>query len=224
MARWRWYLAAAIIITLLIYVVQTLAIKLVYKLSIVAIGLTFLWLLYKWARQSWILGLFIENAKVILPYSLGRLIRRPDPEFHIPAVEGIQGRSSTLAETNEGRIVEISFSGTYPPGSFGNEHAARMMELAKGMIARDPPRAVLFNLRDLNYVWGDAICSLAWAIADSERRTFLPACVYAQGRTASALVALFEKGWLFEFAGMKLFRDRAEAESYLRTRLAAGPA
>src|SRR5262245_35936457 len=212
----RYFVVAAVIAALAWLVRRSGTVVLVYVLPLALLGLPIFWFAYKWARRSWALGLAIENARVILPYTLGRLIGRREPQFHVPPAEGIQARSSTLMETDKGRILEIAFSGRYPPGSLGNEHAARMIELAKTIVERDKPRAVLFNLQRLNYVWGDAICGLAMTIADREYKTFLLGCVYAEGRTASALEGLFIKGWLFELAGMKLFRDRAEAEGYLK--------
>jgi hypothetical protein len=207
----------AVVIVALVYFVRTSgAAVLVYLLPLALLVSPIFWFVYKWARRSWTLGLAIENARVILPHTLGRLIRRRQPEFRVPPVEGIQASSTTLMETDEDRIVEISFSGRYPPGSFGNEHADRMIELAKTIIEREKPGAVLFNLHDLSYVWGDRICGLAMTIFDRDHEAFLPGCVYAEGRTASALEGLFTKGWLFELAGMRLFRDRANAESYLK--------
>jgi hypothetical protein len=121
-------------------------------------------------------------------------------------------------ETGKGCILEVVLSGRYPPGSFGNPHAARMMELARRIVEQERPAAVLFGLRRLDYVWGDAIFGLISAVADPAHETFLPACILAEGRTASALNGLCQCFWDM---GIGLFRDRANAEAYLQERLAS---
>ncbi len=113
----------------------------------------------------------------------------------------------------------IAFAGRYPPGSMGNAHAARMQDLAKELVAEFKPAAVLFDLQRLNYVWGDSICGLAFAVMDLEAKAILPSCLYARGGTVTALSGLFVKNSLFELAGMKLFERYEMALEYLRSRL-----
>ncbi len=165
----------------------------------------------------WYVGLLIENARVILPFSLGHLFRVKDPQFRVPPSEEIECACTPIVDPL-GTIAEISFSGRYPPGSFGNPHASRMIFFAREAIEKNSPSAVLFDLRRLNYTWGDAITDLARTVRDPETRRVLPACLLAKGRTATALEGLIR------FAGrnmdLPLFLDREEALQHLRSRLA----
>ena len=166
-----------------------------------------------------VVGLGIENARAILPFTLGHLFRVREPDFRVPPPTEIRSDYSILSRAQAGPILEISFAGRYPPGSLGNEHAAYMLEIAERTIRENRPAAVLFNLKSLNYVWGDAIDALAHTLYDRDTQAFLPGCVFATGRTATALSGLFTPGWLFTRAEMKLFRSHEDSVAYLVQRL-----
>ena len=125
-----------------------------------------------------------------------------------PKSEQIRVSSSACWETEQGRLLEICFEGTYPPGSLGNEHARKMIDFASKMIAAEKPGAVLYNLLQLNYSWGDTIVGLARPLVDTEHNTILPACIYAEGSTAAALKALLPAFVDYE---VELFQDRDPA-------------
>ncbi|HEY6971884.1 MAG TPA: hypothetical protein VJA94_21915 [Candidatus Angelobacter sp.] len=65
-----------------------------------------------------------------------------------------------FAETNGEilrRVLIVSFSGTYPPGSEGNRHAKYITIMAMyGLVAFEPACLVL-DFSDLSYSWGDAL-------------------------------------------------------------------
>jgi hypothetical protein len=127
-----------------------------------------------------------------------------------------------LEQTPGGPIIEIAFDGYYPPGSAGNEPCAKMIERARGSISDMAPSGVLFNLRHLDYVWGDSIGGLAYLVVRRPQNTIIPACVVATGRTAKALrFFFFIKGHVFVIAGMRLFENEAEALQFLRTTIEA---
>lgn len=116
----------------------------------------------------------------------------------------------------QGRLLEISFEGTYPPGSLGNEPARKMIDFAKKRIEAEKPRAVLYNLRQLSYSWGDNIVGLARPLVDSEHKTIVPACIYAEGATAAALKSQLPAFVDYE---VELFQDRDAAIERLQERL-----
>lgn len=130
--------------------------------------------------------------------------------------EEIRVSSSVCWETDQGRLLEICFEGTCPPGSLGNEHARKMIDFARKMIEKEKPSAVLYNLRQLSYVWGDSIAGLARPLVDSEQKTILPACIYAEGGTAAALQGLLPALVFYE---VELFQDRDAAIERLQARL-----
>jgi hypothetical protein len=81
--------------------------------------------------------------------------------------------------------------------------------------------AALFDLRDLEYTWGDAIGGVVWALRQ-EGMDFLPSAIVANGRTALALKSLFDMRGIFSVAGTKLFRTMNEPLRYLEGALRDG--
>lgn len=130
--------------------------------------------------------------------------------------EEIRVSSSVCWESEHGRLLEICFEGTYPPGSLGNEPARKMIDFARKMIEAEKPGAVLYNLRQLSYVWGDTIVGLAGPLVNSKDKTILPACIYAEGGTAAAIQGLLPA---FVFYEVELFQDRDAAIERLQERL-----
>jgi len=91
-----------------------------------------------------------------------------------------------------------------------------MIDFARKMIEKEKPAAVLYNLRQLSYVWGDTILGLARPLVNSEEKTILPACIYAEGGTAAALQGLLHALVFYE---VELFKDRDAAIERLQERL-----
>jgi hypothetical protein len=114
----------------------------------------------------------------------------------------------------KGQIVAVVFGGKYLPGSQGNEFARQMVDYLRSIVADTQPAAVVIDLTHLDYIWGDAICSLALPLAEAGKR-FRPSAIVARGRTARSLRPLMEPPWLLGAAGMKLFDNREDAGAHL---------
>jgi hypothetical protein len=114
--------------------------------------------------------------------------------------------SSVLSETAKGPIVGIAFRGTYPPGSAGNPMAAVMRQYVEEGLALHQPAAILFDLTQLDYVWGDAVSRIALPILQQRQiaPATCPVCVVAAGKTAEALKPLFAPTFFFGIARAQL--------------------
>ena len=102
-----------------------------------------------------------------------------------------------LEQTPRGSIVAISFSGQYPLGSLGNEHAREMRESLAKLVGETNPAAVLIYFTDFGYEWGDGICELILPLRTSSNTlrpgchfSARPFCFVATGKTADALTPL----------------------------------
>ncbi len=125
-----------------------------------------------------------------------------------------------VGDETRGPIILITFGGFYPPGSAGNELAARMIEFAREAMNESRAKAVIFDLFDLQYTWGDAICGLATVLLDEKQR-FRPAAIIAGGRTASALEPLLAPNMFLGLAGIKLAKSGDEALLHVQQALAS---
>lgn len=69
-------------------------------------------------------------------------------------------------------VLVVSFSGEYPDGSLGNQHADYMKAITVyGLVSFDPD-AIVLDFRDLSYRWGNSIFGVFQAISqmcDQER-------------------------------------------------------
>ena len=128
----------------------------------------------------------------------------------------LQSQSCVLVKTERGSIIQISFSGDYPPGSAAND-VARAMETAVTKALREfAPVAVIFDLSNLRYVWGDAICTIFMPLRKRTRDfDFLPSCVVAQGETRKALTRLMAPNCVPGIAKSMLFPEIEQALEHL---------
>ena len=55
------------------------------------------------------------------------------------------------------RVLVVAFHGEYRPGSKGNDDAHFMHGVASAGVEARRPNAVVFDFRDLKYVWGDML-------------------------------------------------------------------
>lgn len=131
----------------------------------------------------------------------------------------ITSGSEQIAQHAAGPILAVRFAGKYPPGSEGNECAAEMASYLRSVLAATNAAAVLFDLRGLQYTWGDAIGVLAWAVQERAARV-RPSAIVAQGRTARALAPLLGPQFIFGAVGTRMFSNMAEARDYLSQALA----
>lgn len=101
----------------------------------------------------------------------------------------LRSHTTLLDSPESGPIAVISFSGDYPPGSAGNEMAREMKAVVTAAVNKFHPSAVVFDLSELNYRWGDAISGIFWALLQ-DTREFLPSCVVATDPTHRGLMRL----------------------------------
>ena len=132
---------------------------------------------------------------------------------------GVLCESGPLMETNRGLIVEVAFTGRFGIGAQGNSDANETMAHVTGVVKNDRPAAVLFNLSNLEYEFGDAIGAIAVPLIKTKPVT--PACFVANGTTAQALQWFFQKDMIFGVFGFKLFSDREQGVVFLTQRISA---
>ena len=121
--------------------------------------------------------------------------------------------SEQILSPESGPILCVAFAGEYPPGSAGNSCAAEMIAYTRSVLAGADASAVLFDLRNLRYVWGDAIGGLALLL--QKNVVFRPSAIVASGGTAHALEPLLGSRFLFGVAGTKMFGTISEAVAHL---------
>jgi hypothetical protein len=101
----------------------------------------------------------------------------------------LRSRTRLLDSTENGPIVLVSFSGDYPHGSAGDKIALKMKAVVRAAVKKFHPSAVVFDLSELNYRWGDAISGIFWALLRDERE-LLPSCIVAADPTRRGLMRL----------------------------------
>lgn len=80
-------------------------------------------------------------------------------ELKIVAPPGIicrYSRPKSDSKSDDGVLI-VSFDGTYPPGSRGNEHGSYMAHMTIHGVAAFSPDCVLLDLRRLEYQWGNTL-------------------------------------------------------------------
>lgn len=123
-----------------------------------------------------------------------------------------------LVKTERGVILEITFAGHLGEGSRDNLDANEMKAYVTAVVENDRPIAIVFNLTDLRYDFGDAIGGIAVPLI-LKRKSAIPACFVANGETARALQWFFGKNMIFGVAGFKLFSDHEQGLAFLRERI-----
>ena len=131
----------------------------------------------------------------------------------------ITATSEQLAQHSAGPIVALAFSGDYPPGSAGNECAAEMVSYLCSVLATTNPAAVLFDLRGLQYTWGDAIAVLALVLLKEGHVPIRPSAIVASGLTARSLEPLLGPRCVFSVAGTRMFSTIPDALNHLKQAL-----
>ena len=142
--------------------------------------------------------------------------------------DGAESRKITataewVAQYTAGPILTLTFAGYYPPGSAGNECAAEMVSYCFSVLITANPAAVLFDLRRLEYTWGDAIgdwrmccCRDGAARLRKGAARALPSAIVADGATARSLRPLIGTHTVLGVAGTKMFSTTPEALNYLK--------
>ena len=149
------------------------------------------------------------------------MIDRVDPNSSVSQImesRKITATSEQIAQHNAGPIVTVAFAGDYPAGSEGNDCAAEMVSYLRSVLTTTNAAAVLFDLRGLQYTWGDAIGGLAWELREHAAR-FRPSAIVASGRTARSLEPLLGPQFIFGMVGTIMFSTIPEALNHLNQQL-----
>jgi hypothetical protein len=99
---------------------------------------------------------------------------------------GVLCESGTLFNSEGGLIVELVFTGRLEVGAQGNSDANKMSTYVTRVVKNYGPAAVLFNLSNLEYEFGDAIGAIAVPLITTTKSA-IAACFVAKGTTAQAL-------------------------------------
>ena len=113
----------------------------------------------------------------------------------------MQSTCDVVGSLNDRPILHIAFVGTYPPGSAGNSNAAEMRDFTALAVTKHDAAAVIFDLLEVEYRWGDAICQLAIPLRQADG-SYLRARILSRGETAAALAPLLAPNWLLGIAGV----------------------
>jgi hypothetical protein len=81
-------------------------------------------------------------------------------------------------------VLVVRITGSIASGTDGNDPTAALDERVNGLFERLSPAAVVLDLLDLEYLWGDGMIKVAYP-ADH-----VPVAVAARGETAKALGSL----------------------------------
>ena len=119
-----------------------------------------------------------------------------------------------VLEHARGPVVAVAYSGHYPPGSSGNHEARTMAAYLLYVLVATEAVAVVLDLRNLGYTWGDEINQLALALRD-KGGFFRPSAILAAGPTADALRPLLDRHFVFGVAGTRMFQTMPEALDHL---------
>jgi hypothetical protein len=125
----------------------------------------------------------------------------------------IESKAIVLESTDQGPILEILIRGTHKDG-VGN-HVAQAVRAA---VDTHQPAAVVINLLEFEYRWGNDIGGIIAAFIDRTHKTLRPGGILAQGKTESALRSLFELG-VKDALEFEYFDSIDAALVYLRARL-----
>ena len=130
-----------------------------------------------------------------------------------------QSRFEIVDKTPQGNIVHILFSGFYPSGGRGNKHATEMSKYVQEVVNSEQPAAVLLDLRDLDYDFGDALGGIVLPTIEKETRKQIPSCVLAHKSQRRSLKWFFEPNVVWGLLGLKLFHTLSDAIEHLRSEL-----
>jgi hypothetical protein len=100
-------------------------------------------------------------------------------------------------------IMVIKYSGVYGFGSAGNSDAAFMYAMGKAALAAWEPSAVILDLSDLEYEWGDMLIMVLDIGGDQYRDAIFPTALVVGPkceeavRSLLALEGLDAEEWIF---------------------------
>jgi len=107
--------------------------------------------------------------------------------------------SRILGTSPKGKVLEITFRGTHEW-----THGREMNEYIKENLAEHNPAAVVFNLLEYQYAFGDDVTGLFRASVDllelktPDARNFRPVCIIARGTTYASLYDYFKSSRILD--------------------------
>jgi hypothetical protein len=163
---------------------------------------------WRWA-VSWFLAPRLGwSRRAVCVWGGGSLKVRERPK-------NLHFKCNLLSDHPKTRVLTLTISGFYPPGSAGNEHGTAIEKWVTDKIRESQPAAVLYDLTGLDYVWGDEMFGITGPLSSGILVVYL-----ATGRTAKALNSLFLAFWPgWRKKERRIFQDRDEALLYLKAQL-----
>ena len=115
----------------------------------------------------------------------------------------------------QGNILEISFRGTHECS-----HGGEMNRYIREKLEEHAPAAIVFNLLDYQYVWGNDVGVLFWAsIVHRNPKEIRPVCILATGTTYTSLYNLSKDSKLIDVFKIEFASTEELALERLRERL-----
>ena len=119
---------------------------------------------------------------------------------------------SRVVDTPKGVVLEIIFRGVH-----NRSHGTQMSAFITGQLAETSPVAILINLLEYKYVFGNDIG--AAVIATFRHRPIIPGCIVATGTTHSSLHNLMSISRLLESFPLEFASSLEEGLQCLSARL-----
>ena len=97
-------------------------------------------------------------------------------------------RSAILEGTSGGGILRVSCHGVHDW-----THGPRIAEYAQSLLATNAVAAVIIDLLEYEYMFGNDLAALFVVFNDKNAKTLRPTCIVAAGKTRTAIEALFRE-------------------------------
>jgi len=121
--------------------------------------------------------------------------------------------SRILAKSSQGKVLEITFYGTHECS-----HGGEMDRYIRERLAEHSPAAIIFNLLNYQYVFGNDVTGLFTASIDRDAKGFQirPVCIVATGTTYTSLYSFFKSAKLIDALGIEFVSTVESALQWLR--------
>lgn len=127
-------------------------------------------------------------------------------------------RSAMLEGAPQGEILHVSCHGVHDW-----THGPRIGDYIQDALAGSPVAAVVIDLLEYEYVFGNDLAALFVAFYDKSSKTLRPSCIVATGKTRTAIEALFRAGHMLSVVDLTFVSTVEEALGDLRLKLATPP-
>jgi hypothetical protein len=122
-------------------------------------------------------------------------------------------------------VLVVSFYGEYGDGCDGGEDATFMVAITAGAIAALPRFALILDLREMAYVWGDKLTEVLYSGESRFEAAELPTAVVVSDRCRAGMTSLVRaemsedaSQWLYDSLQAPLLPSPASKESGSRVR------